>query len=92
MASLTIRNIDDDVKNRLRVRAARRGASMEEEARAILRAVVSSGIALDELSGGGRSVSHGAWEDIRKLREKYGTFDLDIPERRAIAGDRPVFD
>ena len=33
MASITIRNLDDDVKARLRVRAAGRGHSMEEEAR-----------------------------------------------------------
>ena len=32
MASITIRNLDDDVKKRLRVRAAERSRSMEEEA------------------------------------------------------------
>ncbi len=37
MGSLTIRNIEDDVKQRLRVRAAGNGRSMEEEARDILR-------------------------------------------------------
>ena len=37
MASITIRNLDDDVKTRLRVRAAEHGLSMEEEARRILR-------------------------------------------------------
>ena len=36
MASLTIRNIDDELKERLRVRAAQQGHSMEEEARLIL--------------------------------------------------------
>ena len=36
MASITIRNLDDDVKTRLRVRAAGNGRSMEEEARLIL--------------------------------------------------------
>ena len=40
MASITIRNLDDDVKTRLRVRAADNGRSMEEEARLILRDVV----------------------------------------------------
>ncbi len=38
MAQLLVRNLDDDVKARLQLRAARRGRSMEEEARAILRA------------------------------------------------------
>lgn len=37
MASITIRNLDDEVKHRLRLRAVLRGHSMEEEARAILR-------------------------------------------------------
>ena len=36
MASLTIRNLDDALKTRLRIRAAERGRSMEEEARCIL--------------------------------------------------------
>lgn len=36
MATLLIRKIDDDVKTRLRVRAAKAGRSMEEEARVIL--------------------------------------------------------
>ena len=37
MASITIRNIDEPLKTRLRVRAAHHGRSMEEEARQILR-------------------------------------------------------
>lgn len=36
MAVLTIRNIDDEVKNRLRLRAAQHGCSMEQEVRDIL--------------------------------------------------------
>ena len=36
LASTTIRNLDDEVKTRLRVRAADNGRSMEEEARLIL--------------------------------------------------------
>ena len=41
MASITIRNLDDDVKTRLRVRAAEHHRSMEEEARIILREAVT---------------------------------------------------
>jgi plasmid stability protein len=40
MATLTIRNLDDPVKQELRLRAARHGRSMEEEARVILRSVL----------------------------------------------------
>jgi plasmid stability protein len=36
-STLTVRNLDDAVKGRLRVRAAENGRSMEAEARAILR-------------------------------------------------------
>ena len=43
MASITIRNLDDDVKTRLRVRAAEHHRSMEEEARVILREAVDAG-------------------------------------------------
>ena len=41
MASLTIRNLDDPLKARLRIQAAVHGRSMEEEARTILRAALS---------------------------------------------------
>ena len=41
MSSLTVRNLDESVKNRLRVRAARHGRSMEEEVRQILQNVVA---------------------------------------------------
>ena len=37
MAALTIRNVDDALKQALRIRAAQHGVSMEEEARRILR-------------------------------------------------------
>ena len=43
MASITVRNLDDDVKTRLRVRAAEHNRSMEEEVRIILRDAVTSG-------------------------------------------------
>lgn len=36
MAAVSIRNLDDDVKERLRLRAASHGRSMEAEIRAIL--------------------------------------------------------
>lgn len=41
MASLTIRNLDEQTKARLRVRAAHRQRSMEDEARHILRAALA---------------------------------------------------
>jgi phosphopantothenoylcysteine decarboxylase / phosphopantothenate---cysteine ligase len=41
MASITIRQLDDDLKRRLRLRAARNGRSMEDEARTILRSAAA---------------------------------------------------
>lgn len=41
MASITIRNIEDSLKSRLRVQAAFHGRSMEEEARDILRSALN---------------------------------------------------
>ena len=45
MGSLTIRNLDDPIKSRLRLRAAARNRSMEEEARQILRAALQEPMA-----------------------------------------------
>lgn len=42
MASITIRNLDDELKKRLRVRSARHGRSMEDEARDILRTALAT--------------------------------------------------
>ena len=39
MATLTIRNLPEEVRERLRIRAAQRGRSMEAEVRSILTAV-----------------------------------------------------
>lgn len=41
MASLTIRNIDEDLKRKLQVRAARNGRSMEQDLRLALQALVA---------------------------------------------------
>jgi antitoxin FitA len=41
VASITIRNLDESLKSRLRVQAAMHGRSMEDEARTILRSFLS---------------------------------------------------
>ena len=41
MASITIRNLDDALKSRLRIQAAVHGRSMEDEARDILRSALN---------------------------------------------------
>ncbi len=49
MAALSIRNLDDTVKHRLRVRAARHGRSMEAEIRVILEEAVAEPETSDDL-------------------------------------------
>ena len=50
MASLSVRKIDDELYERLRVRAAKNGVSMEEEVRQILRRVVTAPERLGDLA------------------------------------------
>ncbi|MGA7485467.1 MAG: bifunctional phosphopantothenoylcysteine decarboxylase/phosphopantothenate--cysteine ligase CoaBC [Xanthobacteraceae bacterium] len=69
MASITIRQLDDDLKRRLRVRAARHGRSMEDEARTILRQAAAREEGSDETGvPGGRSPAgeHAAAEPAPK--------------------------
>jgi plasmid stability protein len=67
MASITIRNIDESVKKRLRMRAARHGRSMEAEAREILKIGVSTTEREPNL-----------YDSIRALFEPLG--GVDLPE------------
>ena len=71
MASITIRDLDERRKARLRVRAALHNRSMEEEVRAILRA------ALAGTSAPSRSLARA----IRDRVEPLGGVDLQIPDR-----------
>ena len=88
MATLTIRNLDDSVKQALRERAARHGVSMEEEARVLLRRSVSM-TADGEHS---RENAETFYDRVMALRKKYGAFDLEIPPRTGMADERTVFD
>ena len=45
LASITVRNLDESVKNSLRIRAARNGWSMEQEVRQILQQTVAPDLA-----------------------------------------------
>ena len=70
MAIITIRNLDDNVKTRLRVRAADNGRSMEEEARLILRKAVEPNRARRNLASA-----------IRARITPLGGVDLEFPPR-----------
>jgi plasmid stability protein len=70
MASITIRNLEDDLKRRLRIRAAEHGRSMEEEAREILQEVVTKPAAPRDLAAA-----------IRSRVAALGGMELDLPPR-----------
>jgi plasmid stability protein len=80
MSSITIRNLDDGLKRKLRLRAATRNRSMEEEARDILRC------ALSEEPGPKDNLA----DAIRRLVEPLGGFDLP-PFPRGPLRDPPDF-
>ena len=70
MATLTIRDVDDELRDRLRVRAAEHGRSMEAEVRAILR---------DSLSKPRPSTGLGS-----RVHRRFARIDssgLDVPAR-----------
>jgi plasmid stability protein len=73
MATLTIRDLAPDVRDRLRVRAAKSGRSMEEEVRIILRAAVEN----DDESNQGPGLA----ERIHALFAPLGGVELQIPPR-----------
>lgn len=77
MATMTIRNLDDDVKARLRVRAAQHGRSMEEEARSILRAAL---VTESKPAATGAALV----ADIRALVEPFGGIELELPPRTSM--------
>ena len=87
MATLTIRNLDDEVKQALRERAARHGVSMEEEARVLLRKSVNE----DDEKASVKPEGETLYDQVMALRKKYGAFDLEIPPRTEMAGERTVF-
>lgn len=81
MASITIRNLEDDVKTRLRRRAAGYGRSMEEEARLILAAAVSREAVPER----------GLGTAIHQLFKPFGGVDLKLPPRESMR-EPPRFD
>ena len=73
MASITIRKLDDEVKARLRLRAAGHGRSMEEEVRAILREALQ-----------GESEPGNLARFIHECFAPFGGVELELPPRGAM--------
>lgn len=74
MASMTIRDIDEKLKARLRIQAAKHGRSMEDEVRDILRTALWHE----------KARTGGLVEAIRSRIEPFGGADLDIAARDAM--------
>jgi plasmid stability protein len=80
MTTITIRSLDAQTKTRLRVRAAHRRRSMEEEARSILRG------ALAEATTSPPNLAEAVGARFRRL----SGLDLELPEREPMrAPPRP---
>jgi plasmid stability protein len=79
MASITIRNLEVDLKRRLRIRAAEHGRSMEEEARDILRRAMFEYAPPRNLAAA-----------IRARMAPLGGVDLDLPVREPMR-EPPAF-
>ncbi|MDE2822475.1 MAG: plasmid stabilization protein [Chloroflexota bacterium] len=71
MASITVRNLEEGLKRRLRIRAAENGHSMEQEARDILRS------ALDEDVAPARNLGTA----LHELFKPIGGVELELPAR-----------
>jgi antitoxin FitA len=79
MASITIRRLPEKTKRRLRIRAARNGRSMEQEARELLEASLAQ--------PDPEPVNIG--EAIRRRFAPFGGVDLKIPPRRISVRENP---
>ena len=81
VASLSVRDLDDSVREKLRVRAAAHGRSMEAEVRAILSDAVEP-----------ESRSQTPWLlRLHEAGQAVGGVDLEVP-RRETPRDPPTFD
>ncbi|AVJ19685.1 FitA-like ribbon-helix-helix domain-containing protein [Serratia rhizosphaerae] len=81
MATITVRNLDDEIKELLRISAAKNGHSMEEEARMILKQALTKKPARYGL---------GTW--MHQHFAEFGGVELAIPPRDAVPPRRATFD
>ena len=81
MASITVRNLDDEVKRKLRIRAAEHGCSMEAEVRVII----------SEAVGSTSKPRKGLGTRIHERFKAIGGVDLELPKRGPMS-EPPTFD
>lgn len=73
MANITIRNLDEAIKVRLRLRAAQHGCSMEEEARMILRQSLMFA-----------SIDPKFAQRVQRRFADFGLDELQLPDRQLV--------
>jgi antitoxin FitA len=78
MASITIRQLPESTKRKLRIRAAQHGRSMEQEAREILQGELAKP----------SNAPQDLFKAIREIFEPLGGVDLEIPPREPIPEPR----
>ena len=81
MATITVRNLDAELQQRLRLRAARHGHSLEEEVHDILRATL----------GQEKAPVKNLGTALHELFKPFGGVELDIPPREPMR-EPPRFD
>jgi plasmid stability protein len=74
MSSITIRNLEPGLKERLRIRAAEHGHSMEAEARQILQTALATA----------RPSNRNLYERVRARFAPLGGVELDLPPREPV--------
>lgn len=79
MAAITIRDLDNDVKERLRVRAALNGRSMEAEARSLIEDAVSRPF-------GDMNIA----QAFRSMAKSVGYLDDLVIPKRELSHGRPI--
>jgi plasmid stability protein len=80
MATITIRNLNDETKTKLRLLAAQHGHSMEEEARRILSFAVN------------QTEQRGLGTLISQKFETIGGVELELPARSTSRSGADLFD
>lgn len=78
MASLSVRKLDEETVAQLRIRAARHGVSMEEEARQILKRAAAAPESLGDLAVRIFSPAYGGEELVLQRRET--SEPMEFPE------------
>ena len=84
MATIVIRKLDEGVKRKLQIRAARNGRSMEAEARELLSELVDRHASPRQREGLGTA--------IRRRFAPFGGVELHIPPRTFSTRPLPKFD